>query len=110
MDKRIQILLWVVLGLNVLQYNLWFYIQHDFFFYMEGLEYLLLFYVILILCRWRNFWIDILAVTGIIFSINDLCDIAFFNPRKFGWNEVAFTIIAVIYAAKKIKKKRRWTT
>lgn len=54
------------------------------------------------------FYIKLTVTLWIIFAVNDLCDLLFFDPKKFGWNEVAFCSLAFIITIVKINKQ--WKT
>lgn len=106
----------VILCLNIAQYNLWQYIRHDFFYICEGVQYLLLACLILITEKehkkdqngYSHRQTDKLFVLFVhlfvLFAVNDLLDILLFDPHHFGWNEVVFCMIGVIYSYIKIFK------
>lgn len=100
------IIMSVVLVLNVAQYNLWQYIEHEFFFVAEGAQYLLLGILLYYDSKKEiNYLFKILIVLFILFSVNDLLDLLFFDPHKFGWNEVVACLVGLIYSILKIRKE-----
>ncbi len=118
--KRQNTVLILCLLLNIAQYNLWQYIQHNFFYISESVQYLLIGTVMYNMAAFiqKNieskqgkrhvFYIKLTVTLWIIFAVNDLCDLLFFDPKKFGWNEVAFCSLAFIITIVKINKQ--WKT
>ena len=115
--RRYKIALIGLLVLNLAQYNLWRYIQHNFFYKAETVQYLIMGGIMYALFRlaeglndskkWLKelYYCKMLTVLWVIFGLNDLCDLLFFNPNKFGWNEIAFTGLAFMYTVIKLKKQ-----
>jgi len=109
-----------LLVLNLAQYNLWRYIQHNFFYKAETVQYLLMGGLIYsLLCKVEElnqskkllkelYYSKLLTFLWIIFGMNDLCDLLFFDPNKFGCNEIAFTGLAFLYTIGKLRKQ--WKT
>ena len=112
-----KIILVVLIVLNLAQYNLWQLIQHMFFYKAESVQYILLG---LLLYSFLNiieklsqskklikdvYYCKMLTFIWIIFGVNDLCDLFFFNPTVFGWNEWLFTGSAIIYTLKKLRNQ-----
>ena len=118
--RKQNIVLGSMIVLNIAQFNLWQYIKHNFFYKAETIQYLLagaLIYSLIVRVESlllnagkkllkEIYWAKVLTFLWIIFGINDLVDLLFFDPTKFGWNEVAFTALAFIYTIAKLK--RQW--
>ena len=118
--KRQTYILIGIIGLNLAQYNLWQYIKHNFFYIAESAQYFWVGAIMFWLAKFiknntlskkikedaENFLF--VASLWIIFSVNDLTDLLFFNPNVFGWNEIAFCVLAFIITV--IKLKKQWKT
>lgn len=109
--KIIKIVLISLIILNLVQYNLYIYAWHNFFYQCESVQYLLYSSVLYFVFKDKGFWLPVLCVTLMIFAINDLVDLFFCDPTKFGWNEVISCLIALIITVRKLKwithKKQR---
>lgn len=116
--KKQTVILALCIVLNILQYNIWQYIQHNFFYIAESVQYFLVGTIIYSLAAYIKKYTEskkikqdmeiliFVSILWIIFAVNDLTDLLFFNPNVFGWNEVVFCAAGLIVTI--IKLRKRW--
>lgn len=116
MQRKTTVLVLCIL-LNLAQYNLWPYIQHNFFYIAESVQYFLLGTILYSMAdlihkniesKKSREWIlyfQLTVMLWITFAVNDFVDLLFFDPKKFGWNEVFFCGIAFIITFYKLRQQ-----
>lgn len=75
-------------------YNLWQFAWHNFFYQCCAGTWLLLFVLVRDLVKDK--WLRIIANIGILISVNNLLDEAFFNTKSFDIYEYIFCLIGTI--------------
>lgn len=105
MTRKINIVLILILTLNIIQYNIWQIAWKNFFYHCESIQYLLFFCILHYIVVEKNIWTALLCKIGIIFSLNDLVDLLFFNPSEFNWNDYVSSGIGIIITVYKLRWK-----
>jgi uncharacterized membrane protein YecN with MAPEG domain len=102
MKKLVAILIFLLL-LDLFQYNFW-YLWFNCFYHCEYVYKLIVWIIFL---QVNNKWVKLVSKVGIIFCVNDIVDMIYFDPQKFQWNEVVFCLIAfTIFLYGTIRRKR----
>ena len=90
-----KILLLSAIIILVVGYNLWPIAWDGFFYQTTALSYVIIFTLIKYAIRGGK-WFRVIANIGFWFSLNNIFDELFFNPKRFGINEYIFAFIIVI--------------
>lgn len=90
-----KVLLITAITILVAAYSLWSFAWDGFFYQFTALAYVIIFILIKYAIRGDK-WFRVIANICFWFSLNNLFDELFFNPKKVGINEYIFAFIIII--------------
>jgi hypothetical protein len=104
--KKLIAICCLLLVLNLFQYNFW-HLWHNMFYHLEYIQFIIFWGII---HQVNNKWVRLISIEGIIFCVNDIVDMVYFDPQKFELNEVIFCLIAFTIFLYGTLRQRRATS